>query len=448
MALGCATASQDWVDRHPELAVGERPAVVEREASEPRAAEAPAGDAAGSTTLANLIEALLAGSPRLGAARAGAQAAHAAVPSASALPPLMVEYTWLPQPVETRTGPNEHRIGVKQAVPWPGKLIARDAAARARAGSATARYAGALRDEVTRLKVAYADLYYFGQAVGVVAEHESIARALVQLGAERQARDVGTLIDVVRAESQLAQLAYDGVTLRERLETTASTINGLLGRPADHPLPPPADLPKISPPPSRDEALSLAYDSRPELEAADADVAEARAGLSEARAGWLPDLSVGAMIMLQGDSPMTPPPADSGDEAVAVTFGLALPVWLQDNVARVRAADHRLAAALAKKKAALDELAAHIDEALFAWRNADRLVTLYDTQLLPQARAALGDAEQWQRDDPSRYSDVLEARATGFSFALARARAAADRFAAQARLEGLVGRPLPAGGSP
>jgi outer membrane protein TolC len=192
-----------------------------------------------------------------------------------------------------------------------------------------------------------------------------------------------------------------------------------------------------------EEALvARAIESQQELAMLDQDIRVAEANLDLAGSQWAPDLSVGGMLLLQGPSKMMPVPPDSGEEAAGVMFGISLPIWFHSYAAQVSEAEAKLASSIWAKKAHIDTLRARITEALYAVRNAERLRVLYDEQLLPHAIAALGNAEQASKGDPSRYADLLEARAVTYSFALARERAVADQFQAVARLEQLIGATL------
>ena len=406
----------------------------------------PEGDVKPLSGLAEMAHVLLERSPVVRQARERYRAAIDRVPQASRLPDPRLEYAYLPLPVQTRTGPNEHRIGLSQMIPFPTKLVAKDAMATAAARKAAAAYDAAVRDALTRLKVLYADLYYYQQALTVLEKNEDLAKAISELGAKRTAEGAGMLYDVARAQSQLAQLTYDRITLSERRDVVRAQLNALLGRPVSAPVSADSSLPLLELEVGERELLESALANQQELEMLDEGIRAAEANLTLAGSSWAPDLSVGTQLMLQGPSPMTPTPPDSGDEAVMVTFGLTIPLWFHANAAAVSEAESELSASILAKKAHLDDLPARLRDALFQARNADRLRVLYDKELLPHAIAALTNAEQQGLADSGRYADVLEARAVYYSFSLARERSVADHFQAVARIEQLVGATLaPAG---
>lgn len=435
LSVACSGSAQHLYTAEPWLAPGANiplDAVLTGEAN--TSSESLVG-------LPALVETLLSTSPKVAAARERYRAAIERIPQATRIPDLMVEYAWLPLPVETRVGPNQHRLGLKQMVPFPTKLVARDATARAEARQAAIGFDVRVRDALTALKIAYADLYYFERALAVVEQNEALAATIAGLGATRSAQGQGLLFDVVRAQSQLAQLQYDQITLSERRDIALARINAILGRPADAPVqvePLPLAVLEI------DELtlLESALAHQQELRAYDAAIVAAEARLDAARSDWAPDITVGAQLMIQGDSASPTPPTDSGEEALAVTLGLSLPIWGWAHAGKTAEAEALLLAAVYDKKAHLASLHAELRDALFQERNAARLHILYDEELLPHARAALITAEQSAQGNSASFADLLEARAAFYSFTLARERAVADHFQAIARLEQLVGATL------
>lgn len=439
IGLGCAASEPSWVGDAAWLEPGATSVEALRRADRAQI-EAPSSQPL-SGELRELVAILLDKSPTIAASRARWRAAIERVPQASTLPQPMLSYTWLPEPVETRVGPNEHRIQLTQAIPFPVKLIARDGVATARARAAAAAHDRVVRDEISRLERDWADFYYAARAIEIADQHIAIAKALSEVAATRYSASRGTLFDVSKAQSQLAQLGYDKVRLSEQLEVTAARLNATLGRPRHAPLAAPGALPHLAVSIGEDALLAIALENQQELRELDQHIHAADAGITLAHSSWFPDLGVGVQYLVNGPARM-PDVADSGRDALGITFTLSLPIWFGDNAARVAEARAAREAALAAKKSHLDGLRAALADAVFRERNARRLRTLYDEELLPQASRAMETAEQWNRAGAAHFTDFLEARGVYYSFALARERAVADHFKAVVRIEQLIGAAL------
>lgn len=435
----CASRSGRLAEDRPWLAAGARPEPGQTRAEPTGGGPAPSRQG---ETLGEWIAEALEHNPSIRSSEAQYRAAVSATDVAVRLPDLQVLYTWLPLPVETRTGPNEHRIALTQVIPFPGKLVAAGAEAEAHARAARWAYHRTVRDVVIELKQRAADLHYLDRAVGLIASNAELAEALATLGAEHLQRGEGALFDVVRAQSQLAQLDYDRTSLSERAEVVRSQIRALLGRSGAAPV----DLAQGIPHPelaiAEDALLRVAMEHRQELHEADARIEAADSAHDKAIADLFPDITLGAQVLVQGASPQNPAPPDSGDEAVGVAIGLSLPIWAWGHAGAIDQADAEWEAALWDKSALLNRVRVELRDALYAYRNANRLRRLYDDTLLPQAAEALQSAERWHEGDPSRYADLLEARAAYYAFSLARERALADAYRAIAGIERAVGRAL------
>jgi len=163
--------------------------------------------------------------PRLAATRYRWHAATHRPAQAAALPDPLLLYTEMVVPVETRGGPIDREFQLLQQIPFPGKLSAACAIETEKARISRLDYEIALRDTVAEVKVTYAELAYLHSALGIVEQNQAIAAQLAQKaasaygGAEPERPDPTTLFDTLKAQSQLAQLSYDTVTLQEILTT-------------------------------------------------------------------------------------------------------------------------------------------------------------------------------------------------------------------------------------
>ncbi|MHC4225600.1 MAG: TolC family protein [Planctomycetota bacterium] len=403
-------------------------------------------DLSGGLDLAQVIELAGERNPRLGGARRRWLAAMERPAQARSLPDPLFAYTEMLEPIQTRVGPQDRRFVVNQRIPWPSKLGAAGTLAEEEARVRELDYHIALRDVVAHVKVIYAEILYLRKAIRIVRQNQALAQQLAEKTAAiygktgEEKRDVVTLFDSLKAQSQLAQLAYDQITLEELLRTEETNLNRLLSRAPAAPVGMPRDLVFRRLDASRESLLDLGLEHRQELKAALHRIAAAGQAKRLADLARVPDFSLGASYFVIGD-PVAPTP-DGGKDAVGLTMGMSLPIWVTKNRARMAEAEHRLAAAQYDRQAEIDDLMARITKVYFRLENAGRLVRLYSESLLPQAEEALEIAEQWRdtgRDSIGRY---LEAQSVWLNFQLAFHRALADYEQMTARLEQLVGTSL------
>ncbi len=393
--------------------------------------------------LADLIRMAARQNPRLGAARSRWLAARERPTQTRSLPDPMLTYVEMVEPIQTRVGPLERSVQLMQPIPFPGKLSAAGAVATEQARVKELEYHIALRDVVAEVKVSYAELVYLHRAIEIVEQNQKLAKLLSEKAAAAYATQGGektdtlTLFDTLKAQSSLAQLAYDKITLEELRKAEEVKINSLLSRRPEWVVGKPRAL--IFHPLGAGQAdlFRIARARRQEIQAAVHRIRGAQHASRLARLSQVPDFTIGVQYSFIGHA--TGPVKGSGDNAIGLSLGVTLPIWGHKNRAKRAEAAYRERAARYEKRAATDDVMARISKVYFRLQNAERLVRLYDESLIPQAEQALNIAEQWHDTGRDTYGRLLEARMVWLNFQLASQRALVDYEQMVARLEQLVG---------
>ena len=125
-----------------------------------------------------------------------------------------------------------------------------------------------------------------------------------------------------------------------------------------------------------------------------------------------------------------------------VSAGFSIPLWFGKNNSRVDKAMAEKSKARAEKEVRVNDVRTKIRTLYFKARNAERIVTLYETDLVPQAARSMEIAEVWYREGESSFTDLIETQSVWYNFQLALSRAKADYGINLARLERLAGKRL------
>lgn len=390
------------------------------------------------TNLNALLQSAVERSPRVRAAKQAWIAAIEQVGGAGLPPRPQLIYTALPLPVETRVGPNEHRVALQQKIPSIPALAAQHDAAVAQASALEQAWVKVVLDVVLEVKTLSAEVRYLQQALGLLDASEGLAKQLVAAARTSHEADRATLYDLSKAQAQLAQLGFDRIRFKELLEAAEGRLNAALDADIGRKLPPLGAWPWSPIAPTVEALYEAALLKDPGVKGRDAAIRREMAGVRMAWGALFPDLTVGVTWMVNGEAVMDGV-ADSGKDALGITVGLSLPLWGGAEKARIGAAEARLDSEVLAKRAHINDLLASIKDEYLRVRNAQRLVQLYDTTLMPEAQRAMEDAEVKRVANAGTFTDLLEARNTLHRYALARERAYADAVMAQARLERLVG---------
>jgi len=129
----------------------------------------------------------------------------------------------------------------------------------------------------------------------------------------------------------------------------------------------------------------------------------------------------------------------SGDDPLVLKFGMTLPFRRKVYRTRAAAHAHTVTGLEAQRRTRARNLEAAVAEARFRFDDATRELSLYRDRLIPKAREALEVYLTSFQAGKTGYLDLIEAERDVLDFQLALDQAIAQRFAASAELEALLG---------
>ena len=325
--------------------------------------------------------------PRVQAALARWEQSVAEIAGARALPnpQLMVQAFLLP--VETRVGPQQAKLSLRQPLPWPGALVTgRDAAIAGAAVEADALEAVVVSVAAEARRAHWA-LWTLRQTTATHHRHLGVLDALAATLRARVETGQASVADLQQLELSRARLEEDLLSWEAREVEAEAALAQALGRRPGEALrtpapPPPAGVPAASG--AALEALALAH---PDVALAAGRVRAAEAETRRRRALRAPDLSVGVDWILTGPAAM-PGIEGSGRDALGISVGLELPLWQGTDTRAIQAAQAQGLAASADLVAAEQAAASGVAQAASRVRDGARRVERLEVRLLPLAQSA------------------------------------------------------------
>lgn len=385
-------------------------------------AEEPAA-ATASVNLFELIDQALGKNPGILSARNRWRAAVQRYPQETALPDPMVKFRYREM---------EKELAVEQALPYPGTRRLQGEVVLKKVEMARLQYEAVARDTVAELKMSVYEVAYLSAAIELTYQNRDLLVNAVGIAQARYAQDKASLNDLLRAQSQLAQLNFDVIALRELEAAEKIKVRALLDRPRDSVLAPIALEPFSEIPLTLEGLNNAAIDHRQEILMTRAETERDQLSTKLAHKMNRPMFSVEAFVMQEKDG-----------NAPGAMVGLTLPIWGTRNQARVREMDYMRRASAMDVKNMENMAVAEIGKIFFTLENSRRLVDLYKNQLIPQAAKSLELTETFYREGKGSFTDFLESQSTWLNFNLAHHRAMADYRMNIAKLEQLTGGPLP-----
>jgi outer membrane protein len=297
---------------------------------------------------------------------------------------------WLPtvdaevSAARLKTAASQGRSAVEQSVLTPsvtlsyllfdlGGRTGRVAGARQRLIAASFTHNAAIQDVVLQVQLAYFE--YLANRALLLAQRTTLDEAEQNLTAAEERRRVGlaTIADVLQARTAASQARLDLQAVEGNLQVSRGALALALGLPAN--LPYDVDSTAMETPiaavaDSVDAIIDAAVAGRPDLAAAQAEAAAARAGIGEARSALLPSLQFGAT---GGRTYATTIP--DGANSYTLSLGLAIPLF--NGFARqydLRAAEYAAEAAQARSESLRQQVIFQVFRAYYALQTATRRV--------------------------------------------------------------------------
>ena len=393
-------------------------------------------------TLASYVRYALAESPALRASYERWRAASLRIEPSRRLPEPMVTYGYYAMPVQTRVGPQRHRLMVRQEFPWPTKLTAAADAQSARARAAQRRFEA--RALALRMQVAEAwwRLWAIRESRAIEREQLDVLTELSHSLLGRIEVGQATLADVAQVELTRARLEDTLAGLDEQERGAEAALRAAIGAPDDLPAPTARDVAPPALPGAERAALAEAVREHPYLRAFALMAEASRAHAASLEADRFPRFSLGVDWIETGPALMPATTQGSGQDALILNVGVTLPIWQGAYADAQEAAEADSHAELADHRAAEDAALAELTESLARLRDTYRRVQLYEHTLVPEAQSAYESVVGSYVTGRSTVASTLIAERDLLELGVALARVRAEHGAAWARLERVVGHPV------
>lgn len=369
------------------------------------------------------------------------RAAMDKIPQARALPDPRLNYGYFIRSVETRVGPQQHRIGASQSFPWIGKRGLRGDVATREAHALYQEFEAAKLKLFYEVKSAWFELAYLHRAIEITESNLSLLKDLERV-AQTKVQGGAGLAGVARAQVELGKLEDQKRSLLDLRTPIAAKLNAALNRPVESPVSWPTKI-DVSPRHFNEaRLLDWLAETNPELRGLEIQIAKEQKSVDLARREYFPDVTVG-VDYTQTDGAIVPGVRDDGKDPVMATISVNIPLWRKKYDAALRSAEARRAASEAMLQSRANLLRADLKMAVYQFQDAERKIALYRDTLTPLAGQSMEIAQQSWEAGTADFLNLIDAERLLLEFQLQIERARANREQRLAEIEMLVGRELP-----
>lgn len=396
-------------------------------------------EVSGPTFILEEIERMaLAANPEIRVAARKLAVVEAHVPLAGALddPSLMYRGWQVPLRQPWNYNAAQNMFMVSQTLPGPGKRKLRTSVAEGDVTEAKAALDATRLDIRIRVRKAFYDLLRAQDGLRIHDQHVDIAQQAVAAAKIKYVVGKVPQQDVLKAQVSLTRLAEHLIHFEQDADVARARLNSLLGRnPAtaiavrgEHLVT--TQLPDI-------EALEkMALQSRPDLLQAQAAVDKSNNEQALVKKAYSPDFTVSAGYMFM-------PRSSEFRNNYMVEGSINLP-WLnhRKHDAEIAESTAKITEQEAELEAMRNSAFGQVQEALVQARAAQRLASIYQQSLQPQAEATLHSTVIAYENNRTEFLDLLDSQMTVIDLDLAYFQALAEFDAKLADLEFAVGAPI------
>lgn len=344
--------------------------------------------------------------------------------------------------VETRVGPQRHKLSVRQRFPWPGALLAGAEAATVEARVKKRDFEARALELRAGVLRAYWELWLIREVMHIEAEQFEVWGAIAESALARVAVGDTTLAEVQAIDLERARLDDQIGGHQDHEREARARLLAAVAAPPDGAAPTRTALPTIETPQRTEVELRGLLADHPLLlrwrDQADAGALRAK----QARQARGPGFSVGVDWIETGPARELGTGATvdgSGRDAVVVGVGVQIPLWQPNYAEDVKAAEADTAVARAEWAAARDRAAADLSVVWVRLEDSGRRAELHEQTLIPQAQSLLGSTLGGFASGRGELQTVLQAQKALIEIRLDGVRLHAAHAVAWAELERVLG---------
>ena len=363
-------------------------------------------------------------------------------PQATAYADPSITYTEAINPIETRLGPQNRGLTLKQKLPFKGKRALKGEIVKKDIEIAKVNFDKASRDLVVAVKKSFYELVYIENAIKLSMQNKTLLEKITHIATTDYASSSSTLNDVAKAQSQYAQASYDVQLLEELRSTEKTYINTLLNR---HPEQPFQINSGVRQPPKFAHSTASLYqwaESNEENSIADLKIQKSQVQSKLSNYTNLPDFNIGAAYSQIDERDDISGLRNNGKDAFSINIGINIPLNRSKNNAIKEQARINQLKQIEDKKVLKNRLNSKVKSIYFRLNNAYRQTVLYNKNLIPQANRAMKIAQLQYRENKGSIVAYLETQSTWLNFQLAYQRAVADYWKNLIELEKVTGKKL------
>lgn len=371
--------------------------------------------------------------PTVQATYAKWEAAIEKIVVAKSLPDPRLDFGYFLEHVETKVGPQEYKIGLKQMIPWFGKLRLQGDIQALHAEAYFQQLQSAINDLYYKIRTVTYEVYYLDKSVDITRQNINLVQNWeVVVGNKYKTAMVGHP-DLIKTQIERIKLQDDLLTLADKYGPLVETMRALLNIDTLSTVYSLDTLTFSAPQFSRQELQQIMLNNNPDFRGLNLTHQASSLSVKRAKLNYYPDLGIGIDYIETGSSPKDP---------LIGMISLSFPLWFKKQKADISAARYIHRSIEEKVLEAENRLQVDFAKIWFELEDAQRKMVLYTDNLIPKSLESLRASEKAYIADKADFLNLIDAQRLYLKFLLEYERSLVRYVTAYAKLENLTGRKL------
>ena len=363
------------------------------------------------------------------------EASLAKVNQVGSLPSPVLDFGYFINPIETRNGPQQAKIGLMQMFPWMGTLNAKEEVFANMAKSKYEDFEAEKKQLFFKVKELWYEMHELKQSIAIIEENLKILKSFESLATQKfETGSKKGMVDVLRIQMEIAELENKLLLMQDKLELKKVSFNKTLNRDSNHKFSMPNTAEILSLMESKKELMDSISVGNNELKSMEMKKEAFQSSAVVAKKQGLPMLGVGLNYFMVGQTDLPAP--NSGQDAFMPMVSISIPIYRKKYKAQWNEANLNMESVqfqLASKKNMLET------ELEMNWVNYDdasRRITLYNEQKL-KAKQALEIIVSSYANSGNDFEEILRIQRMMLNYDIQLIKATKDKNVAVAKIESM-----------
>ena len=364
------------------------------------------------------------------------QASLEKVNQIGALPNPTLDFGYFISPIETRTGPQQGRIGIMQMFPWKGTLNAQEQVYADIAKANYELFESAKKRLFYQVKKEWYELYELEQSITIIEENLKILESYEVLATKKfETGSKKGMVDVLRIQMKIAELANKVLLFKDKLKANKVAFNNRLNQPPTNSVLLPNKQEVLTIVKTKGQLNNNILSSNNELKSMEMKKNAVESSVIVAQKQGLPMIGVGLNYFVIGESDMVV--SNSGRDAIMPMVSVGIPIYRKKYRAQKTEAQLKVEGVDFQLKNKENELNTQLEMDWLEYEDARRRVKLYNDQN-KKAGQALEILIKSYTNSGNDFEEILRVQEMMISYDLQLLKAAKDNNVAVAKIQSLM----------